>query len=163
MKRWLLAGALVVGLSAPLLAQAVIYQDLSGNECWNAGQGPGGPASFLCTDVVRNSRQIVAGALSGSLTFGTGTLAQLRYGGNAVFTTQPLALTTFIAPPNPVQDGAIIGACNPTAANFGTTNIQFTTSTGQTIVGATSTVALGAGTCMQWQFNRGNTTWYRIR
>lgn len=162
MKRWLLAGALVVGLSAPLLAQAVIYQDLSGNECWNAGQGPGGPSSFLCADVLRNSRQIVAGALSGALTFGTGSLAQLRYGGNLVFSTQPVALTTVTAPPNPVQDGAIIGICNGTASNFATTNIAFTTSIGQTQVGTLSTATLAANTCTYFQFNRGTTTWHKI-
>lgn len=164
MRRWLLGAAIGVGLLAPLAyAQSVIYTNLSGNECWNAGQGPGGPASFLCTDVVRNSAQVVAGALTGSLTFGTGSLAQLRWGGNALITTQPLAATTFTLPPNPVPDGAKAAFCNVTGSNFATTAIAFTTSTSQTLNTAISLTTLGAGTCAEVIFNRSNTTWYRIR
>jgi hypothetical protein len=164
MRKWLLAGAVTVGLITPLIAQSVIYQNLSGDECWNAGQSPGGPSQFLCADVLRNSAQKVAGALSGSLTFGTGSLAKLRYGGNVIFTTQPLALTTLIAPPNPVQDGAMIGFCNGTGSAFATTNIAMTTSIGQTFAGtASSLVNLGSSVCQRWQFNRATTTWYRIQ
>lgn len=163
MRRWLLAGALLVGLSAPLIAQAVIYQDLSGNECWNAGQGPGGPSSFLCADVLRNSQQKVQGAHTGAITFGTSTLAKLRYGGLALITTQPLAATTFTLPPNPVPDGAKAGFCNVTGSNFATTAIAFTTSTAQTLNTSISLTTLGAGTCAEVIFNRANTTWYRIR
>jgi hypothetical protein len=163
MRRWLLGGALAVGLLAPLAyAQSVIYTDLSGNECWNAGQSPGGPSSFLCTDVVRNSRQTVAGVVTGSMTFGTGTLAQLRWGGDVIMTAQPLAATTLIAPPNPVPDGAIIGMCNGTASAFATTNIAMTTSISQTMTGTASSLTdLAASTCHRWQFNRATTTWYR--
>lgn len=162
MRKWLLGGALLVGLAAPLVAQSVIWQDLSGNECWNAGQGPGGPSQFLCSDVLRNSRQIVVGALTGALTFGTSSLAQLRYGGNALITTQPLAATTFTLPPNPVPDGAITGFCNVTGSAFATTAIAMTTSIGQTLNTSVSIADLGAGVCALVQFNRGNTTWYRI-
>lgn len=164
MKRWLLGAAVAVGLSVPLaFAQSVIYQDLSGNECWNAGQGPGGPSAWLCTDVVRNSMQKVAGAVSGSNTFGTGTLAKLRYGGLVIFTTQPLAVTALTLPPNPVPDGAIAGFCNPSNNAFATTAISFITSTGQTLNSAVSFTALTATTCVQVMFNRANLTWYRIR
>lgn len=163
MKRWLLAGALMVGLCAPLVAQSVIWQDLSGNECWNAGQGPGGPSQFLCTDVVRNSRQTVAGALNASSTYGTGTLASLRYGGNVLFTVQPTAVVTLTLPPNPVPDGAIVGFCNVTGSNFATTAIAWTTSISQTLNTAVSVTTLGANACKYAQFNRSNTTWYVIQ
>lgn len=164
MRRWLLGAAVAVGLTAPLAyAQSVIYQDLSGSECWNAGQGPGGPSQFLCSDVLRNSSQVVAGALSGSLTYGTGSLATLRYGGNLLFTTQPVALTTLITPPNPVQDGAIIGFCNVTGSNFATTSIAVTTSLAQTLNTSVSVTTLGANACKYLQFNRPNTTWYVIQ
>jgi hypothetical protein len=164
MRKWLLAGAVTVGLITPLIAQSVIYQNLTGNECWNAGEGPGGPSQFLCADVLRNSAQKVVGVVSGSMTFGTGTLAKLRYGGVAIITPQPVAVTTLIAPPNPVQDGAIIGMCNGTGSAFATTNIAMTTSIGQTMTGvASSLVNLGASVCHRWQFNRATTTWYRIQ
>jgi hypothetical protein len=163
-KRWLIGAAVAVGLIAPLAyAQSVIYTDLSGNECWNAGQGPGGPSQFLCSDVLRNSRQAVAGALNASSTYGSGTLASLRYGGNVLFTVQPTVAVTLTLPPNPVPDGAIVGFCNVTGSNFATTAIAWTTSTGQTLNTSVSVTTLGANACKYAQFNRANTTWYVIQ
>lgn len=164
MKRWLLGAALGVGLLVPLAyAQTITYTDLSGSECWNAGQSPGGPSSFLCSDVLRNSRQKVVGALTGALTFGTGSLAKLRWGGLAMITTQPLAATAFTLPPNPVPDGAVAGFCNASGATFATTAISFTTSISQTLSTPLSVTTLAANTCAEVIFNRATTTWYRIR
>lgn len=164
MRKLLLALALVGGLCTPALAQSVIYQDLSGNECWNAGQGPGGPSQWLCSDVLRNSRQIVATTIAASATFGTtAALAALRYGGNLVITAQPLAATLTL-PPNPVQDGAIAGVCNPTAGAFATNVVTLAPNTGQTLTGGNITLTtLAATTCVYVQFNRPNTTWFRLQ
>jgi hypothetical protein len=166
MRKWLLGAAVGVGLLAvplTLLAQTVIQDDITGNECWNAGQGPGGPGSYLCSNTVRNSIAKVQGALTGALTFGTGSLASLRFGGLALITTQPLASTTFTLPPNPVPDGAKAGFCNVTGSAFATTTIAMTTSTGQTLNTTVSLNNLGAVTCKEVVFNRANTTWYVIR
>ena len=163
MRKLLLALALVGGLNAPALAQSVIYQDLSGNECWNAGEGPGGPSQFLCADVLRNSWQIVATTISASATFGAATLGQLRYGGNLVLTAQPLAATLTL-PPNPVPDGTLAGVCNPTAAAFSTNVVTLAPNTGQTLTGGNiALTTLAATTCVRVQFNRPNTTWFRIQ
>lgn len=152
--------ALVGGIA---LAQTVIYTDLSGNEAWSAGQGPGGPSQYLITDVVRNSAQKVAGAINSAQTYGTGTLATLRWGGNVLFTAQPTAVVALTLPPNPVPDGAIVGFCNVTGSNFATTAISWTANTGQTLNTATSVTTLGATTCKKAQFNQSNTTWYVIQ
>lgn len=164
MKRWLLALALCWGFTAPATAQSVIWQDLSGNECWNAGQGPGGPSQFLCADVLRNSRQIVTTTIAAAITVGVSTgLTALRYGGNLIVTAQPLAAVITL-PPNPFPDGGIVGICNPTAAAYSGNVVTVAGNTGQTSpVGATATItALSAGNCVLFQFNRPNTTWYRI-
>src|SRR5215471_20006085 len=53
----LTAGAAIAALAVGWLwAQPVIPNQLSGNECWNAGQGPGGPAvGFVCSYQTRSS------------------------------------------------------------------------------------------------------------
>jgi hypothetical protein len=90
-------------------------------------------------------------------------LTQLRYGGNLVITAQPLAATITL-PPNPVQDGAIVGACNPTATPFATNVVTLAANTGQTVSGgAVALTTLAANTCVYVQFNRPNTTWFRIQ
>lgn len=158
---------LLLGLAAtfPIAAnaQTVGYTDLSGNECWNAGQGPGGPSQFLCSNVVRNSAAKVASALNAASTYGTGVLETLRWGGNVLFTVQPTALVALTLPPNPVPDGAIVGFCNVTGSAFATTAISWTANSGQTLSTAVSIADLGANVCKRAQFNRATTTWYVIQ
>lgn len=162
MRKLLLALAFVGGLCAPAFGQG--YTDLSGNECWNAGQGPGGPSNFLCSDVLRNSNQIVTTTIAGAITVGVSTgLTALRWGGNLIVTAQPAA-AVITMPPNPVPDGAIVGICNPTAAAYATNVVTVAGNTGQTApAGATATITtLAAGNCVRFQFNRPTTTWYRV-
>ena len=99
----------------------------------------------------------------GTLTFGSGTLAALRYGGNVLMPTQPVLVTTLVAPPNPVQDGAIIGMCNASGSNFATTNIAMVANSGQAFNTAATTTTLAAVTCILYQFNRANLAWYRLQ
>lgn len=160
----LLALALTGAFAIGAIGQTVIQSDLSGNEAWNAGQGPGGPSTgFLSTNLIRNSMAKVVTQPGGTVTMGAGTLAALRYGGNILVPTQPVLTTTIVAPPNPVQDGAIISTCNVSGAAFATTNIAMTANTGQVFNTAASTPTLAALTCIYYQFNRANLVWYRIQ
>jgi hypothetical protein len=162
--RTLIAGATVVALATGgAYAQSVVQDNLSGNETWQAGQGPGGPGAFITSNQLRNGAAKVVAAATGAVTLGSGAYAALRSGGLVVITTQPLATTTLTLPPNPVPDGARIGFCNGTDANFATTAISFTTSTGQTLAQSVSATSLGKGLCIQVMFNRATTTWYRIQ
>jgi hypothetical protein len=164
MKRWLFWAAVAGVLSAPYAyAQSVVQDNLSGNETWNVGQGPGGPGGFITSNMVRNGAAKVVAAATGAITLGAGAYAALADGGMVVITTQPLATTTLTLPANPVPDGARVGFCNGTDANFATTSISFTTSTGQTLAQSVSATALGKGLCIQVMFNRATTTWYRIQ
>ncbi len=161
LKHTLLAGALAIALAGAAWAQSVVQDNLSGNETWNVGQGPGGPGGFITSSQVRMSATKVLNASTG--TFGTGALSALRSGGLVLFTTQPLAAVTLTLPPNPVPDGARAGFCNTTPSIFATTAIAMVTSTGQTLPNAISISALTAISCLELVFNRSNTTWYRIR
>lgn len=162
-KRTLLAGAAIsVALAVAAVAQSISYDNVTGNECWNAGEGPGGPSAFLCLNTVRNGMAQVTAIPSGAQTLGTGTYANLAKGGNLLITSQPVATVTLTAPPNPVPDGAIIGVCNATGSAFATTNIAIVANTGQTFNSTASLNNLGA-TCINYQFKRSTTTWYRIQ
>lgn len=152
---------LSLGLGAIAWAQSIVQDNLSGNEAWNAGQGPGGPTvGFITSNLLRNSVAKVTNAVTG--TYGSGALASLSEGGLVLFTTQPLAAVALTLPPNPVTDGARAGFCNVTPSNFATTAISFASSTGQTL-SAISITALTATSCVEVIFNRANTTWYRTR
>ena len=83
--------------------------------------------------------------------------------GNVIMPTQPVLVTTLVAPPNPVQDGAIIGMCNASGSNFATTNIAMVANTGQVFNTAASLNNLGAVVCILYQFNRANLAWYRLQ
>jgi hypothetical protein len=152
--------ALACGYAYAQIAQPT----LSGNECWNAGQGPGGPGSFICVDLVRNSRQHFVGTIAASQVLGgAGTQsAILADGGNFIATAQPLAATLTL-PPNPFPDGGIVCLTNPTNAAFATNVVTFAANTGQTLVATTALTTLGAGSSACVMFNLANTTWYRIQ
>ncbi len=160
LRHTLLAGALLALAAGAAYAQSVVQDNLSGNETWNVGQGPGGPGGFVTSNLIRSSIAKVLNATSG--TFGAGSLATLGNGGFVIFTTQPLAATVLTLPPSPVEDGAVAGFCNATASNFATTAISFATNTGQALT-AISVTALTATSCVQVVFDRTTLSWLRIR
>lgn len=158
LKRLFLALALVGGLCAPALAQ--VQNDLSGNETWNVGQGPGGPGGDITSAMVRGSTNVAFVAISGATVIGgTAGSAPVVEGGNLMMTSVTTANITM--PANPVTNGAIIGFCNATAAPFATTQ-TVVANAGQSLVGAATLVNIPASSCIYWTFRRSNTTWYRI-
>lgn len=164
MRKWLLLGALAVGLLAPLAAsaQAVVQDNLSGNETWQAGQGPGGPGGYITSNLVRNSVAAVPLTISGNFTVGTGTTASLSEGGMLLVGAQPSAATITL-PPNPLTDGAVVAFCNVTATPFATNVVSFVANTGQALVAGPFTVTTqGANSCSRFVFRRANTSWYKV-
>ena len=167
MRRW--KYGLVVGVACAALAsswlwaQPVVQNALSGNECWNSGQGPGGPSTgFVCTYQVRSSWNYLL-TVAGT----TGTV-QLLNTQNAVImpvqiTTGPL---TFNMPVNPtVVDGAIYAICNTSNAAFATQAVTITATAPQVFAtGATTTLTtLAARTCVKLIYTASNTTWSQVQ
>ena len=143
---------------------------ISGNECWNAGQGPGGPApSALCVNTVRGSQPnvAIAGAgITGSFTIGVGTAPNTQLcvpgGCNMLISSQPSAATITL-PASPVVDGAVVRYCNVSAAAYATNAVSLNANTGQTLAVAATLTTLGAGICASVQWNLANATWYRVQ
>ena len=140
------------------IAQPVSLNQLSGNECWSVGQGPGGPSSFLCINVARGGTANLATTVTGNMTIGAPLLA----GGNLLVTAQPSAATVTL-PPSPIPDGAIVGYCNVTGAAFTTAVVTFAANANQTLAQAATLTTLAAGTCAREQWNQANATWYRVQ
>lgn len=162
MRNLLLALALIGGLCAPASAQ--VANDLSGNETWQAGQGPGGPGAYITSSMVRGGTNAQLAVVGGSFTIGaTASTTSMRNGGTIILAAQPAAATITL-PPNPVVQGAQVGICNTTAAPFATNVTTLAPNTGQTLSGGNITLTtLGALTCVRVVFNRSNTTWYRVQ
>jgi hypothetical protein len=161
MRRW--SYALVVGVAiaalttAWLSAQPVGQNAISGNECWNAGQGPGGvTAGFLCVNQVRSSTGIQVVTGSGAAT----TAAGQNVGTLLWHTTAPT--TWAVTLPNPAVDGQILRLSTDTTLTTMVTVTATTSPQNQTLHASFSSQTLTADTSVAWQFNLSLLQWVKI-
>ena len=155
MKKWLIL--LLAGAASVALAQPVTQQAVTGNECWNAGQGPGGTGTFLCINQVRNG--------NGITTFsGTGAVATIatQNTGSAMWTGA--APTTWtITLPNPAFDGEVFQVGTDTTLTTMVTVQAGTTPQNQTMSAAFSAQTVTAGTSVLWQYSNTLSKWFKVR
>ena len=153
MRKLLLLVAALLGLAAPVNAQVVAPFSLSGNECWNAGQGPGGPSTgFVCSFLLNEG--IITTSGSGSATF------QATIYTNTIVWTGTAPTTWTVTTPVTPYNGQLLTLATDTTL---TTLVTLTPNTGQTLSATFSAQTITAGTSAQWQYNAANTRWYRIR
>ena len=167
-----MAGAAVAALALgyAALAQPVVQNTFTGNECWNAGQGPGGPSTgFVCAQGMRGASQNLPLTIAGAFTVGGSSAnttpnntATLQYGGTLLVTAAP-STAAVTAPPNPLQDGIIVAICNVTGVAFVNTLTFTANGAGQTVNSGGALATLAAYTCGTFQWNLANATWYRTR
>jgi hypothetical protein len=152
------AALLVIGLAIPGLVlrfafgQPVTQNAVSGNECWSAAQGPGGPSQWLCIPTVRNGSDLTLVSGSGAFT-STATGGTLYWVGTAP-TTWAVTL------PSPAFDGQIVRLDTDTTL---TTRVTVTAGSGSTLAAAYSSQTLTALTPVDFQYDAPSTTWYRLR
>ena len=153
MKRFLLA-ALVAGAAFAASAQTVTNRSPTGSECWNAGQGPGGPSQFLCINQVRNGAAITlasgSGAATTTLTQDTGTLMW----------TSTAPTTWAITLPSPAYDGEIVTIGTDTTL---TTMVTVTAGGSDSLSATFDSQTITASTSVAWQYKLSTTKWYRLR
>lgn len=152
---------LVMGASLALVnlatAQPITQQDVSGNECWNAGQGPGGPTTgFLCLPIVRNGADIRL--ISGVTT--AVTVTQASPGDGTIFWTGTGPTTLIINLTATPFDGEVVTLGTDTTL---TTNVTFVAGGTTTMNVAITTGTLTPPAAMAIQFDRATAKWYRIR
>jgi hypothetical protein len=159
MRKYLLTlavGAALAALvaSSVLVAQPVTQNNVSGNECWNAGQGPGGPSSFLCINLVRNGSAMLPVSGSGAVvTTATQANSTLYWVGTAP-TTWTITL------PTPAFDGEIITVGTNTTL---TTMVTVNPGAGTTLDGTYNAQTITALTSVEFQYTAPTTKWYRLR
>lgn len=175
-KAWLVGAALAALSTTLAVAQPITQNQITGSECWSAGQGPGGPSTFVCVNPVRGSTaDTVLSAVSGSFTVGTAsgnfTVAAGSSGtnvgaggGSVIITAQPSA-GTITLPPNPVVDGAWVRICNGTNAAWTTNAVTVAANAGQTLVPTGAAITLttqAAASCTGYQWSQGLLSWYKV-
>lgn len=153
MRKLLLALAML-GLIAPAVAQPITQNNVTGNECWNAGQGPGGPSSFLCLNTARNGTALTLFSGSGAQTF-TATQAN-----STLYWVGTAPTTWTITLPSPAFDGEIISVATDTTL---TTLVTVNPGSGQTLDGTFNAQTITANTSVEFQFSFGTLKWYRLR
>lgn len=171
------AAVAALALTSWLIAQPVTQNQITGLECWNSGQGPGGPSTgFICANLVRGGTAVsVLSAVSGNFTIGTTSgnftnsstpnMANLLTGGNLIINAQPSA-AVITMPPNPFPDGSIIHICNGTNSAFVTNAVTVAANTNQTMVptGASITLTtLAAASCVGYQWHQGLLSWFKVQ
>jgi len=153
--RTFLAGALVA-LAFPALAQvnSVTQNSISGNECWSAGQGPGGPATFLCIPQVRNGAAFKLFSGAGAQTYTAVEADSTLYWTGTAPTTWAITL------PSPAFDGEIVTVASDTTL---TTLVTVTAGSGQTMNATFNSQTISASASAEFQFAASTSKWYRLR
>jgi hypothetical protein len=155
--RSLFVGAAIAALATAVWSQPVTNQTISGNECWNAGQGPGGPSQFLCINQVRDGTALAL--FSGAGTTPTTTMTNQQ---GTLYWTGGAATTWAIVLPNPAFDGEIVTVDTDTTLTTRVTVTAAVTPQNQTVP-AFSAATVTALTPVQWQFNLATLAWVRLR
>jgi hypothetical protein len=153
--RWLLGGALAL-LLGTAVAQQIAQNSVSGNECWNAGQGPGGPSSgFLCINQVRNgSALLVVPSVSGN------PITTLTQSNSTVYWVGTAPTTWTVNAPVPAFDGEIVTIATDTTL---TSMVTFVAGTGQSLNTTYANQTISAKTSVEFQYSAGTTKWYELR
>ena len=147
----------ILGALAALLLTAQAAPNITGQECWNAGQGSGGPsAGYLCTFMVQNSQGVLTTALTAPMTMS-------QSASDIIITAQPAAAANITLPPSPLN-GQIVEVVNGTTAAFATNVFSIVPSGSQTIVGGNiALTTLAAGASKELRYVQATNTWYPLR
>ena len=145
-------GALLA-LAIPSSAQ-VVQNNVTGNEVWVAGQGPGGPGNFLNIGGVSNRAAITLVSGSGAATT---TMTQAQ---STLMWTGTAPTTWAVTLPSPAYDGQIVTLGTDTTL---TTMVTVTAGSGQTLSATYNSQTLTAVTSVEFQFVFSSLKWFRLR
>lgn len=153
-QQFAVVGALVAlaFLGGVAWTQSITNTNPSGKECWNAGQGPGGPSQWLCLNVVRTTSPVATTSGSGSATYTLTTdIATVIWTGTAP--------TTFgVTLPIGAADGFIATVGTNTTL---TTMVTVSAPSDSSLAAAYSAQTLTAPASVAWQ--KSGAVWHRIR
>jgi len=155
LKLFLGGAAIAVALASVAIAQQVTQNAISGNECWNAGQGPGGPSQFLCINQVRNGAGLlVVPSASGNPTT---TLTQAN---STVYWVGTAPTTWTVNLPVGPFDGEIVTVASDTTL---TSMVTVVAGAGSSLNTTYASQTITAKTSVEFQYSAGTTKWYELR
>ena len=145
-------GALLA-LAIPSSAQ-VVQNNVTGNEVWVAGQGPGGPGNFLNIGGVSNRAAITLVSGAGAVVT---TMTQAQ---STLMWTGTAPTTWAVTLPVPAYDGQIVTLGTDTTL---TTMVTVTAGSGHTLSATYASQTLTAVTSVEFQFVFSSLKWFRLR
>lgn len=131
---------------------SIVPLNPTGNEVWNAGQGPGGPGNFLRCNTLRTTSPAAITSGSGAATY------TLTVDIATVIWTSTAPTTFDVTLPANAPNGFI--ATVGTATTL-TSMVTVTAPTGTTLAATYNSQTLTAPASVSWQLI--GTVWYRIR
>jgi hypothetical protein len=154
-----LVGVALATLTTTLaVAQPVVQNTFTGNECWSVGQGPGGPSSFVCGSGFRNGTGIQVVTGSGAATTAATANSSLYLWHTPAPTTWALTL------PNPANDGQIVQLATDVTLTTNVTVTALNTPQNQTLSAAYASQTITANTSgPAWAFSLSLLQWTRIK
>lgn len=153
MRRYALAVGALLALTGVALPQ-VVQNQVTGNETWQVGQGPGGPGSFLNIGGASNRAAITLVSGSGGVTT---TMTQAQ---STLMWTGAAPTTWTVTLPTPAYDGQIVTLGTDTTL---TTMVTVNPASGQTLSATYNSQTLTAVTSVEFQFVNSSLKWFRLR
>ena len=151
--------ALVVGallaLTVAAHPQPVVQNQVSGNETWSVGQGPGGPSSFLNIGATSNRSAITTVSATSPVTT---TMTQAQSTVIWISTGAPGQWNVVL--PSPAYDGQIVTIATGVLL---TSKVSATAGSGQTLNATFVAQTISSTAPARFQFVNSLLKWFRIQ
>lgn len=155
MRRFALVVGALLALTGVAVAQPVVQNQVSGNETWSVGQGPGGPSAFLNIGATSNRTAITIVSATSPVTT---TMTQAQSTVIWVSTGAPAQWNVRL--PAPAYDGQIVTVASGIPL---TSVVSVTAGTGQTLNNTFVAQTISQTQSAEFQFVNSQLKWYRIR
>lgn len=155
MRRLALVVGALLALTVAAPAQPVVQNQVSGNETWSVGQGPGGPSSFLNIGATSNRAAITTVSATSPVTT---TMTRAQSTVLWISTGAPGQWNVVL--PSPAYDGQIVTVASGVAITAG---VSVTAGSGQTLNATYVAQSISSTASAEFQFVNSLLKWYRIR
>lgn len=155
MRKFAMVVGALLALTVAAHPQPVVQNQVSGNETWSVGQGPGGPSSFLNIGATSNRAAITTVSATSPVTT-TMTRAQ----STVIWISTGAPAQWNIVLPSPAYDGQIVTVASGIPITSG---VSVTAGTGQTLNNTFVAQTISQTSSAEFQFVNSLLKWYRIR
>lgn len=155
MRKFAMVVGALLALTVAAAAQPVVQNQVSGNETWSVGQGPGGPSSFLNIGGASN-RTAITGISATSPITTTMTQAQ----STLIWISSGAPAQWNVVLPRPAYDGQIVTVGSGITITSG---VSVTSQAGHTMNVSATAQSISSTASLEFQYMNSNAKWYRLR